>query len=287
MTDPNLCEHSDTTSVPRWGSFVAIGDSFTEGMMDINPDPQARENDMMIGWADRVAAHMSRLRIDAGQTPLLYANLAIRGRKIDQIYAEQLGPALDMRPDLISIVAGGNDLLRVGTDVDKMAEKFETMVRRAKMACGDVLVITGYDVKDSPLLSLTRGLGAIYNMHIVSIAQKYDCFLVNQWGLASLHHVDAWADDHLHLTTLGHRVLADAVLDALGLEPNNPDYATQLPPRARSSFDWRENISWMKTHVVPWMARHARGRSSGDGRSPKYASLRPVIPDIPDSPDSH
>ena len=89
-----------------WRSFVAMGDSFTEGMNDAYPDGTYR------GWADLVAA---RLAVDAGPD-FGYANLAVRGRLLDQVVAEQLEPTLAMRPDLVSFAAGGNDVLRRKVD---------------------------------------------------------------------------------------------------------------------------------------------------------------------------
>ncbi len=93
-----------------WRSYVAIGDSFTEGMNDL--DDVTGE---FRGWADLVAARL------AEETPeLTYANLAIRGRLFDNIVEEQVPPALRMQPDLISFAAGGNDALRRGFEPGRM-----------------------------------------------------------------------------------------------------------------------------------------------------------------------
>ena len=53
-------------------SFVAIGDSFTEGVGDELPDGSVR------GWADFLAAGLATSQGE----PVRYANLAIRGRKM-------------------------------------------------------------------------------------------------------------------------------------------------------------------------------------------------------------
>src|SRR5258705_1588585 len=96
-----LCTEDEGAAV-AWRSYVAMGYSFTEGMNDAYPDGTFR------GWADLVAA---RLALDSGPD-FGYANLAIRGRLLDQVVAEQLEPTLAMRPDLVSFAAGGNDVLR-------------------------------------------------------------------------------------------------------------------------------------------------------------------------------
>ncbi|GAA2905465.1 hypothetical protein GCM10020220_113400 [Nonomuraea rubra] len=80
----------------HYKSFVALGDSFTEGLNDPGPDGHYR------GWADRVAE-----RLAADDPSFRYANLAVRGKLLDQIVAEQVPLAVDMAPDLISFCAGG------------------------------------------------------------------------------------------------------------------------------------------------------------------------------------
>ncbi|MCC7127666.1 MAG: SGNH/GDSL hydrolase family protein, partial [Microbacteriaceae bacterium] len=92
-----------------WSRYVAIGDSFTEGIGD--PEPRSPGGNR--GWADRVAEVLSAKTDD-----FAYANLAIRGRLLQQIFDEQVEPALELRPDLVTVSAGGNDILRPGSDPD-------------------------------------------------------------------------------------------------------------------------------------------------------------------------
>ena len=81
--------------------FVAIGDSSTEGLED--PDGHGGYR----GWADRLAQHIA----DAQDGPLEYANLAIRGLRMDEIRTGQLADALAMHPDLLSVFGGMNDVI--------------------------------------------------------------------------------------------------------------------------------------------------------------------------------
>src|SRR4051812_31146615 len=90
--------------------YVALGDSQTEGLGDGDDVRGLR------GWADRLAERIATDSPDAR-----YANLAVRGRTAGQVYAEQLGPALELRPDLATVVAGVNDLLRPRFDADEVA----------------------------------------------------------------------------------------------------------------------------------------------------------------------
>ncbi|MDO5747477.1 MAG: SGNH/GDSL hydrolase family protein [Actinomycetaceae bacterium] len=256
--------------LPPWKRYIAIGDSFTEGLID--PRDTQRSDSPMLGWADRLAFELSRRRMLAGASSLSYANLAVRGRLIHSIRTQQFPEALALRPDLLSIVAGGNDLLRPFASPDAIAEQLESMVVRAISAGADVLLCTSVDPLGSPFLQRTRSHVATLNAHIWSIARRRGCFVVDQWGLRSLKQVRMWADDRLHPSSDGHRVIADAALVALGVPPTNPHYAA--PPSQRERYTVEQTIHWSRHHFAPWLLRRLKHQSSGDGRHAKRA--RPV-----------
>ena len=88
--------------------FVAVGDSFTEGV----GDRDLRLPNDCRGWTDRVAEELTR-----NDPRTRYANLAVRGRRLRRIVDEQLDAALAMEPTLVSFHAGGNDLLAARLDL--------------------------------------------------------------------------------------------------------------------------------------------------------------------------
>ncbi len=256
-------------SVP-WRRYVALGDSLTEGLQDLD----AAGNP--VGWADRLAQHLAdRARADVG-----YANLAIRGRLLAPILAEQVEPALDLEPDLVSIWGGGNDMLRPDADPDAMAAGVEEAVVRFRKSGADVLVGLGVDAKDSPIVRLTRKRTAIYNIHLVGIAARHGAHVIDVWNMRSLRDWRMWHEDRIHLNALGHERLAEAALFALGLEPDLADWDAPLPllPRMtpREQLDW--NIVWGRDHLAPWLGRRLRRTSSGAGRTAKQATYRTVSP---------
>ncbi|MGA0979376.1 MAG: SGNH/GDSL hydrolase family protein, partial [Candidatus Nanopelagicales bacterium] len=113
-----------------WTRYVALGDSFTEGLMDeVGPDGRH------VGWADRVAATMARTSPD-----LQYANLAVRGRLISQVAAEQVPVACDLKPDLVTFAAGVNDALRRSYDVHACATHLENSVSALRGTGADVVL---------------------------------------------------------------------------------------------------------------------------------------------------
>src|ERR1700759_2146357 len=106
--------------------YVAIGDSFTEGVGDITDDGTER------GWAVLVAAGLA----DAEGRPVSYANLAIRGRLMEPIVTGQLDAALALTPapTLLSLNGGGNDMRRPGGDMERLAHLTERAVRQCAAA---------------------------------------------------------------------------------------------------------------------------------------------------------
>ncbi|WP_370634527.1 SGNH/GDSL hydrolase family protein [Actinotalea sp. Marseille-Q4924] len=287
--DPHLSLDRPLGTAPAratvpWRRYVALGDSFTEGLWDL-PDggsPGTAAPQACRGWADLLAMHLAARARPAGDevpaAPLEYANLAIRGRLLAPILAEQVPAAIDMAADLVSLVGGGNDMLRPTADPDVMATRLEDAVVRLRASGADVLLGTGVDAKDSPLVSRTRSRVAVYNTHIWSIARRQGAHVVDLWGMRSLRDWRMWAPDRIHLTTEGHRRVAQGALVALGLEPDDArwdDPLTPLPPSPRLERV-REDVQWLREHVYPWATRRLRGRSSGDERRPKRPQPGPV-----------
>ena len=252
-----------------WQRYIALGDSFTEGLSD--PDPAGP--DAFRGWADRLADHLAAAAPTGG---IEYANLAIRGRLLPQVLAEQVPVALAARPDLVSLVAGGNDLLRPGADPDQLAAALEAAVVSFREAGADVLLATGVDPRQTPIIRRTRGRVAVFNAHLWSIAARQGAVVLDQWGAAWIQDARMWdPGDRIHLTAEGHRRTALAAAAALGVPVagDGTDWRTPLEPAPRPPV--REVVAqeaaWVRGFVVPWVGRRIRGRSSGDGRLPKRA----------------
>lgn len=252
-----------------WRRYVAIGDSFTEGVGD--PDPASPGG--LRGWADRFAEVLSGYDPDFS-----YANLAVRGKLIQQIADEQVARAIELKPDLISICGGGNDVIRPGTDPDEVAQKLETVIKLLQTTGATVLMFTGVDVKFQPVFRAIRGKVAIFNENVRKIAQRHDCYVVDQWALEELQDSRYWADDRLHLNSLGHHTIARAALDTL----NVPHELSPLTPAPLPERSWREarkdDVVWAWEHLVPWVIRRIKHVSSGDNISAKRPEPEPVHP---------
>jgi lysophospholipase L1-like esterase len=243
-----------------WSRYVAIGDSFTEGI----GDPEARSPGGHRGWADRVAEVLSEQTAD-----FAYANLAIRGRLLQQIIDEQIEPALALRPDLITVSMGGNDVIRPGTDPDEIAARFEGGIARLRRDGATVVMFNGPDIGMTPVLGRIRGKVAIYNENLRTIAQKHDAVVADMWSLRELSDPRMWAPDRLHFSPIGHQTIARMVLRALNVENDLEPFEAESLPRQT----WRQaridDIGWAREYFAPWILRRIRHQSSGDGVEPK------------------
>ena len=252
--------------------YVAIGDSFTEGVGDERPDGTVR------GWADLVAGVLSQewIRTDPAGEHTGYANLAIRGKLLGPIIDEQLDPALELRPDLVSFAGGGNDMLRPRCDVPSLLRLVDLTAARLADSGARVVMFTGADPCDGlPLGARIRASGDRLAAGVRRIAGRRGAVLVDLWPIEELRDPRYWAPDRLHLSPVGHHQVAGRVLDAIGVgRPagwTEPIDATAPPPRtARTELDFY----W--EYVGPWVRRRLTGTSSGDHRPPKRPALAPI-----------
>jgi len=243
-----------------WSRYVAIGDSFTEGIGD--PEPASPGGHR--GWADRVAEVLASQVDD-----FAYANLAIRGRLLQQILDEQVDAALALRPDLITISAGGNDIIRPGTNPDDVAARLDGGIERLRRDGATVVMFNGPDIGATPVLGRIRGKVAIYNENLHTVAKRHDAIVADMWALRELSDPRMWAPDRLHFSPVGHQTIARMVLDALNVPHELEPYEAE--PLLRQS--WRQaridDIGWAREHLAPWILRRLRHQSSGDGVAPK------------------
>lgn len=262
------------TTLHPWRRYVALGDSFTEGIGDVD----AKSPGGYRGWADRLAEQLSH-----GVDDFAYANLAIRGRLITQIFDEQAAPALELKPDLISLCAGGNDVIRPGGDPDAIADKLDALMRVLATSHATILLFTGPDIRDTPVLGGIRGKVAIYNENLRTIAARYDAVVADMWSLRDLHETRMWAPDRLHFSPMGHHTIAAMALDALNV-PHNLEHVGPNDVEPKTWQDARrDDFVWARTHLAPWVLRRIRHQSSGDGITAKRPLAVPFTEQPPNS----
>lgn len=245
--------------------YVAIGDSSVEGLND--PDGYGGHR----GWADRIAERLAALHGD-----VLYANLAIRGRTTRQVRDEQLARAVAMKPDIAVVVAGTNDVLRRNFDPAAIEEELYLMQRALIDAGARVVTLTVPDL--TPVMPLARTIRR--RVHVLDDAIRRACTRSGA-AVCDLARFPVSSDprllseDRLHANSAGHARIADGVACALGLPGSSMRWTEPFPalPPATIGDVMRAELAWAHQHLLPWIWRHMRGRSSGDGVTAKRPEL--------------
>lgn len=252
--------------------YVALGDSSTEGLEDPG------ENGRHRGWADRLAKHIAR----AQHAPLAYANLAVRGRKTRQVLDQQLEPALAMRPDLATVFAGTNDIISRHANIDAVLTDLRTMQWALRNVGATVLTITMPDIsRIAPFAEKARPRLLEFNNGVRALCSETGALVLDVAADPTAVDKRYWHEDRLHANAEGHRLIAEGLARTLGL----PGFAQEghapfspAPPESAVT-ELLSELRWMQRYLLPWMVRHALGRSSGDGVTPKYPQFITVLPD--------
>ncbi|MET1052242.1 MAG: SGNH/GDSL hydrolase family protein [Mycetocola sp.] len=255
------------TTTRTYSRYVALGDSFTEGVGDELP------NGLVRGWADFVALGLQ----ESSPEPIGYANLAIRGRKLGPIIAEQLEPALALNPDLLTFNGGGNDIMRPRVSIGWVVDETVKVVQRALQQPDlQVVVLAGANPsRHLPLGGLMQKRGDQLADAVLTALGALPVTLVNNWADETLTDARYWSSDKLHLNALGHARVGSNVLTALGV-PVPEEWGVDEVAAAGSGLRSRNTAAYYREFVLPWIGRRVTGRSSGDGREPKRATLLPV-----------
>lgn len=250
--------------------FVAIGDSFTEGVGDELPGGIVR------GWADLVAQGWA----EATAQPIQYANLAIRGRLAWPIVREQLEPALALHPTHLSFNGGGNDMLRPRTPMSGIVDAFSEVLRRCDEDGVQLILLSGANPsRHLPLGRLIQRRGDLLAETVAArLGARTDIIRALNWPDEELSTAGYWSEDRLHMNARGHHRVAARVLTALGFDPPAEWWSLPAPTRAVTRAVRARQAAYYREHVGPWVRRRLAGTSSGDGREPKFPAFTTVEP---------
>ena len=262
-----------TGTAPGWRRYVALGDSITEGLCDDSRSPAGHYR----GWADRLALMLASVSASgtSGRGSFKYANLAIRSSRIRDVVSRQLPAALALRPQLVSVLIGANDLVKPGADPRRLAGEVEQVVRSLRDAGTDVLLATPFLPHRRAARIFARRF-ARYNSELRRIARETGSMLLDVESLPSISELDLWAEDGVHLRSAGHRLLAYGAADVLGVPDAEQLGALETALHADESAASDEDAAgprrlWLTAHALPWAWRRLRGKTAGDGLSAKHA----------------
>ncbi len=223
------------------------------------------------GWADRVADVMAQYHPD-----FTYSNLAIRGKLVRQVVDEQIEPAIAQvsgADTLISFHAGANDVIRPGYKSETVLALYADAVRRLAASGATLILFTVLERTGNTGRSAKMWEARFreFNRNVRSVGFEVGAIIADPNKEIAFSDRRFLAFDRLHLNSMGHYRVAQAVLELLEL-PFDATWRDALPPAKANPKIMRAFITamWFITFALPWMWRRARGKSSGDGRSCKY-----------------
>jgi lysophospholipase L1-like esterase len=253
--------------------FVALGDSITLGIGDPvrTALPAGRTGaEGQAGTADRArpAGQPGRrawrgwaaLLAEGLREPELH-NLAVNGACIASVERDQLPQALQLRPDIASVVAGINDTLRPNFDPDRIAAAAVHTIGALRAADAAVLTMRLPDpgqmlgvpgVLARPLARRAREINRVMD----AVAERFGTLHFDAAGDAGTYEPSMWAVDRLHPSERGHRHIArrfHGMLAAAGYQvgpPPDPEPAN--PPPSRMA-----EVTWLATKGTAWVLRRS------------------------------
>lgn len=249
-------------------SYVAIGDSLSEGLGDF----AFTERRVHSGWTDRLATLLAREAALNGHE-FSYANVAIRGAKISAIVGHQLDRALLLKPDLVTVMAGQNDLFSKAEELPKLEALLREGIQKLLDAgCQVILANTINPIHLMVFRPLAR-LATVMTAMIERVARDLDVPLHDVHRIKSLAHVSYWAEDMVHFSGPGHIKVANEAAEILQLSYRLSELDDcEIVDPERGFFG---TSRWIVVHVIPFAWRRIRRVSSGDGLEPKLPELTP------------
>jgi phosphatidylinositol alpha 1,6-mannosyltransferase len=185
-------------------TYVALGDSFTAGLVPGEPR-----------WADEVARALG--------PDTRYENLAWVGATSSDVEHKQLDKALGLRPDVVTIVCGANDVLEsVRPDADAYAQRLARMFARLRREAPDAEVVTAtypdisrfLDLRPRTRARVEKGMRR-FNAACRSVARNHGVALLEGFDHPAASERGTYAEDGFHPSEEGHRRAAMEFLRAL------------------------------------------------------------------------
>jgi len=183
-----------------------------------------------------------------------------------------------MQPDLVGLIAGTNDAVARRFDSAAVAADIEAVQRALRAAGATVVTFTMPEV--DRVLPLFRSVSTRLrelNRALRPVAAATGAVLVDFERHPFAGDPRVWSEDRFHANALGHARIVVALAHAFGLPGADASWSVPLPPEPAPGPVRRRaaDAMWALRYLVPWLWRHAQGRSSGDGRGPRRPRLAP------------
>lgn len=204
------------TQVP-WEHYVSMGDSLAEGLGDPVPGYPTT------GFSQMLADGLCSVRPE-----MKFTNLGERELTIREVREKQLAPALALRPDLVTIIAGGNDLLRQHFDPSVSEEELDAIVLALAESGATVVLTTMYDIFAANLVpaeyeAALKDRFEALNDGIRAVADRRRVVFADFARMEVCADPGIYSTDLRHGNMRGHAIAAEAVVRTLA------DHVSSMP----------------------------------------------------------
>jgi hypothetical protein len=110
---------------------------------------------------------------------------------------------------------------------------------------------------------------------INSVAAEYEVPVLDLFSVNEFSKLEFWCDDMVHFSGHGHINVANRAARLIGLDQGFEE--TDFDQMERPDRRPLAVIKWTLQHVIPYLVRRVRRRSSGDGLEPKHDSYVTLI----------
>ncbi|PGK36814.1 lipase [Bacillus anthracis] len=189
-----------------WKRFVAIGDSFTEGIGD------EVEGITLKSWVD----HFVQLCV----SDIEYTNFAKRGLVTKEIRSQQLEKVLTFKPDLVSLIAGANDVLKGRWNHQAYKNDMEFMIDKLSKTDADIIIanLPDFTVRlpfASEKKQVIKEQLLEANDVIRSLSREYKVHHVDFWNHQLVNDNTLWSTDLIHPNSKGYVKVAELIFSSL------------------------------------------------------------------------
>ena len=196
-----------------------------------------------------------------------YFNYSRPGARMREVFETQLPKALDHQPDVVVLIAGGNDVLRQSFDPSDIYWSMYGTITTLREKGVDVLTMKLHDPNKK--IRLPKRLARLLHQRVeilnliiddVSTLLGAKCLDVRQIGVT--YDKPMWHVDRMHPSRFGYHMLARHFAGLLSSDGHVVRDVTAPIARPRSR---RENVRWMLRNGLPWFLKRCKDLFPGVG----------------------
>jgi phosphatidylinositol alpha 1,6-mannosyltransferase len=254
-----------------YSSYVAIGDSLSEGLGDFTFHKTRKYN----GWTDRLAG---LLAIEAREESreFKFANLSLRGSNINSTMNGQLDRALVINAELVTIMAGSNDLNVKPEKLPELADTYRRGLQKLLENGSHVIIANTINPVHLRIFKPLRARAQRMSDLITGIGAEFQIPVLDLFGISHFSDLCYWAEDMVHFSGHGHVMVANEAAKILDLKYRFRE--AEHFERSTPARGFSETLAWVYRDVIPYTHRKLKGVTSGDGMSPKSDRLETFRP---------